>query len=173
MAGIRKHGAHRQMLAVPPMAAGSANDTQAEQFTYDAFAAGAATASATNTTDPAQEQVTEASLVVYANVIGQATNFMSPRLTHTNSAGTIQNRMRVNFDAAAKTLTANVPVNLGVASGGTVTGAGTATLTVDNGTALPWTLAPGDTITFDRLTSGTGLASPSMSTTFLIQAKGA
>lgn len=156
------------------MAAGTAADTQAEAITFDAFANGAATAGATNTIDPAQDQVTEMCLVSYVTFAGQATNFASFRVTHTNAAGTVVNRIMVTFDAAGKTLTANVPVNYAVASGATATGAGTATLTVVTGTALPWTLSPGDTITFDRLSNNaTGQATNAASITFLTQSKGA
>jgi hypothetical protein len=174
MGGQRKFGAHRYNLEITAMAAGSASDTSAGIFVYDAFANGAATAGATNTTDPTIESITEMNLTVYTTLTGQATNFASFRVTHRNSAGTTKNGIQVTFSAAGVVVTAFVPANLVAASGATVTGAGTGTLTVNSGTALPWDLAPGDTITFDRVSNNaTGLATPAAWINFLVQAKGA
>jgi hypothetical protein len=67
-----------------------------------------------------------------------------------------------------------VPLNLAVASGAVVPGAGTGVLTVVSGVALPWTLAQGDVITLDRLSNNaTGLATPAFSATLLLSQAGA
>ena len=143
-------------------------------FTYDAFAKyGTTAAGAALTYDQMAEAIVEMSLTTYAALVGTVTNFVSPRVTHRNAAGATQNQISVAFSAAGVVTVAFVPVNLGVASGAVTTGAGTGTLTVVTGAALPWTLAAGDTITFDRLSNNvTGLATPAMGLTFLVANKG-
>jgi len=108
-------------------------------------------------------------------ITGAATNFTSWRVRHINAAGSTVDSIQVNFDAAAKTVTAFTPASLAVASGGTVPGAGTATLTLNSGSVLPWLLAVGDVIVFDTVVAGTGLAASTggYSLTFLVQARGA
>jgi hypothetical protein len=55
-----------------------------------------------------------------------------------------------------------------------VSGAGTGTMIVPTGVALPWPLQPGDTVTLDRLSNNsTGLATPDFSGTLTIAGKGA
>ena len=156
MAGVRKHGAHRYNLDITVTAVGTA--AVADVFTYDAYAAGNTTASGTVGLDQATEQVTEMVLTPAQTITGAATNFTDWRVRHFNSAGSVVDSIQVNFDAAAKTVTAFTPANFAVASGATVNGAGTATLTVNSGVALPWTLAAGDSIVFDTVIAGTGLA---------------
>jgi len=61
--------------------------------------------------------------------------------------------------------------NLAVASGAAVAGG---VLLVQTGIALPWSLQPGDAIIFSRLSNnGTGLATPALGLSFLVQVKGA
>jgi hypothetical protein len=177
MAGARKHGAHWQVLSVGNMAAGSASDLLSVSWIYDAFSPAGRGSAATTYTAPYDltgMQVAEANLLTYTILTGQATNFASLRLTHTNAAGTVQNRIRVIFSAAGIVTAALVPMNFSVASGAVVTGAGTGILTVDTGVALPWNLVQGDVITLDRLSNNvTGLATPAFSATILIQQQSA
>lgn len=171
MAPARKHGAHRVQLNIGNMAAGSANDLLADIFDWDSYAAeGAGTINLpTNNYDTTAYSVQEASVTTYTTLTGQATNFASLRLTHTDSAGNVKNRIRVAFSGTGIVATALTSMNFAVASGATVPGAGTGVLTVDTGTALPWTLVPGDDIVFDRVSNNaTGLATPSASATILI-----
>jgi hypothetical protein len=170
MGGARKGVATRHVLSFGLAAAGSAADLVGATFLYDPFARGGATASGSGVGyDVAAEEVQELALTTNAVLTGQSTNFVSPRVTHRNAAGTTKNQISVAFSAAGVVTAAFVPVNLRVASGAVTTGAGTGVLTVTTGTALPWTLVAGDTITFDRLSNNaTGLATPAMSLTFLI-----
>lgn len=173
MAGIRKHGAHRYNLNVTITAVGTA--AVPEIFTVDAFAAGnTSVAAGTAGLDGTSETVTELVMVPSTTITGAATNFTSWRVRHVSAAGSAVDSIQVNFDAAAKTITALTPANFGVPSGATVPGAGTATLTVNTGSALPWTLSPGDSIVFDTVVTGTGLAASTggFGLTFLVQAKG-
>jgi hypothetical protein len=175
MAGIRKHGAHRGNLNILISAVGTA--AVAEAFTYDAFAAlGGGTASAPSSNyDITQEVLAELVLTPLVTITGAATNFTAWRVRHYNAAGAVVDDMRVTFDAAAKTITAFTPANLGVAAGAVVPGAGTATLTSTTGATIPWTLKPGDTIAFDTVVTGTGLAASTggYALSFLTQAAGA
>lgn len=175
--GSRKHGAHRHVLSFPLAAAGSAADLVGAEFSYDNYAeVGAGTiAGPTIGYDAYAEAVVEASVVaVGATLTGTATNFVSPRLTQFDSAGNVKNRIRVAFSGTGVIATQYIPMNYGVASGATVPGAGTGTLTVDTGVALPWTLSPGDQIVFDRVSNNaTGLATPAMSCNITIAGKGA
>ena len=176
MAGSRKHGAHRYVLSIPAAAAAAAGDVVAATLTYDAFAGGSGVATANSPRanyDLAAEQLVEAVLTMYVALVGAATNFVTVQLTHRNSAGTIQNQIQVLFNAAGVVTVAFVPINLAVAGGAVATGAGTGTLTVATGVALPWNIVPGDTVTLDRASTGTGIATPAMSATLLRAAKGA
>lgn len=173
MAPVRKHGGHRYNLTSFTAAAGTAGTP--EMFTFDAYAAGATTAASTGIAayDASQETVSEMVLVLGTTLTGQATNFTTFRVSHYDSTGTVKNRISVSYSAAGVTSTAFVPINLAVASGATVPGAGTGTLAVANGTALPWTLAPGDTIALDSTVGGTGQYTGAWAITFLVGAKGA
>jgi hypothetical protein len=175
MAGQRKYGAHRHSLTIPAAAAGSGADVIGHIFTYDAFAEGGVTANGpASIYDPTVEAVVEMYFATYVVLTGQATNFVSPRVTHRNAAGSTVDQVKVDFSAAGVVTVAFVPANLSVASGAVVVGAGTGTLTLVAGVVLPWTLVPGDTITFDRLSNNaTGLATPAMSLNFVIAQKGA
>ena len=170
----RKGIATRRTLSVPAAAGGTALDTVGSSFIYDSFARRGTTAGgAALTYDQMSEAIQEMALTTAAVLTGQATNFVSPQVTHRNAAGTTQNQIKVDFSAAGVVTAAFVPVNLAVASAAVATGSGTGVLTVVTGAALPWTLVPGDTITFDRLSNNaTGLATPAMSLTFLIANKG-
>lgn len=171
MAGQRHYGQKSVAFGVPALAAGSGADTGAG-WVYNAFANGAATATSTAGLDPQQEYVLEASVLPQAAHTGQATNFANVLLTHTGSTGTVKNKLTVAFSAAGNTMTAKQPFNLGVASGGTVTGAGTATLTVTTGSVLPWALSPGDTVSIERTSSNaTGNATPGLTATVVYGVK--
>ena len=165
----RKGLALRYELAIPAAAAGSANDTVGQTFTYDAFAHGGKTASAPGLGyDAATENIIEMSLVTAVALVGQATNFVSPRVSHRDAAGALKNSISIVFSSAGVATVAFVPVQLVGANGVVATGAGTGVLAV-TGIALPWPLVAGDTVTFDRLSNNvTGLATPAMSLTFLL-----
>lgn len=173
MAGIRKHGAHRDNLNVQITAVGTA--AFPEIWTYDAYAVGNSAANGTIGLDGTAEQVVEMVLTPSVAITGAATNFTAWRVRHFNSAGSAVDSIQVTFDASTKTITALTPINLAVASGATVPGAGAATLTVNTGSALPWNLQAGDSIILDTVVTGTGLASSTggFGITFLIAAKGA
>jgi hypothetical protein len=170
MAGNRHLGLKSICFGVPALAAGTSSDTGAG-WVYNAFANGASTANSTAGLDPQQEYVLEASVLPQAALTGAATNFANVLLTHTDSTGTVKNKLTVAFSAAGNTMTAKKPFNLAVASGGTVTGAGTATLTVTTGAVLPWALAPGDTVSLERTSAGTGLATPGLTATIVVGVK--
>jgi hypothetical protein len=170
MAGTRHLGQKSVSFAVPALAAGSAADTGAG-WVYNAFANGAATATSTAGLDPQTEYVLEASVLPQAAHTGQATNFTNVLLTHTGSTGTVKNKLTVAFSAAGNTMTAKQPFNMAVAASGVATGAGTATVAVTTGTALPWALAPGDTVSIERTSTGTGNASPGLAATIVYGVK--
>src|SRR5437667_6301734 len=118
MAGQRKYGGHRHSLTIPAGAAGAAADTVAHIFIYDAFAEGGASAAApTPGYDPTSEQLVEITLAMFAALTGQATNYVAPRVTHRNAAGSTVDQIRVDFSAAGVVTVAFVPANMGVASG--------------------------------------------------------
>lgn len=165
MAGSVKHGGHRYTLRLPALAAGTAADTQ-DLFVYDGFADGAATVAAYNFPyDLTSEQVIAACFAVGATLTGAATNFATLAFQQFR-AGAAVNDIRVAYSAAGVTTTADTVANLAVASGAVVTGAGTGTLTVQTGVALPWTLQQGDVLVLARISSGTGLATPGIGLTF-------
>jgi hypothetical protein len=166
MASTRKHGTHAIHLAIPSAAAGSAADTVGAAWTYQSFAGSSSTASGGGGLSGEQEWLLELILTTYLVLTGQATNFVSLRVTHVDSTGTVKNRIRVIFSAAGVVTVANAPINYAVPSAAAVPGAGTGTLTVDTGVALPWPLANGDSIILDRLSNNaTGLATPAASAT--------
>lgn len=174
MAGARKHGAHRYALNTAATAAGTAANPAV--WVYDAFAnqQGGATANPVTGFDQTVEQITEMSLVLGTALTGQITNFTTFRVTQYSSAGAVKNQMTVAYSAAGVTTpTAFVPVNLAVASGATVPGAGTGTLSVGTGTALPWSLAAGDMVALDTTVTGTGQYVGGIALSFVTQQKGA
>lgn len=176
MGGARKHSAHRIQLNIPLAAAGSAADLVGDVFVYDAYAESGAGSIAGPTVayDLYSESIVEASVVTLKNLTGQATNFAAYQLTQRDSAGTIKNQIAVSFNATGVAAVAYVAMNYAVASGAVVPGAGTGTLTVLGGAALPWKLNPGDTVALERVSNNvTGLATPAASATLLIAGTGA
>lgn len=174
MAGVRAHGLHLQNISLGALAAGTGSDA-GEGVAIHAFAdqSAAAAGDAMAVFDRAAYQLTEANFFTYTALTGQATNFASICLQH-RTGTTVNNDIRVVFSAAGVVTVAYTLVNLNAASGATVTGAGTGTLTVQTGTALPWTVVPGDTIVINRISNNaTGLATPAISLTFALQSVGA
>ena len=167
----RKGLALRYALSINAAAGGTASDPTAgaESFSYDAFAHGGKTASSPGLGyDAATEYIIEMNFTTAVALIGQATNFVSPRVSHRDSTGALKNSVSIVFSSAGVATTAFVPVQLVGANGTVAAGAGTGILAV-TGIALPWPLVAGDTITFDRLSNnGTGLATPAMSLNFLL-----
>jgi hypothetical protein len=174
VAGSRKYGAHRYALNGVLITAATA--TLPAIWTYDAFAENGGLTGAASTGigyDGAVEQIIEMNLTLSASLTGQATNFTSFRITHRNAAASTVDQFTVVASTTAYIFVAFVPANLTVASGGTIPGAGTGTLTVVTGVALPWTLAPGDTIALDNTVTGTGQYAGGVGLSFLISQKGA
>ena len=163
MAGVRKHGAHRQNLTLASAAAGAAADAQ-DLLPYDAFLVG--------TQDASQEAIYEMYLAFNAALTGQATNFAAFSVQQAR-AGAVLNDIRLIFNAAGVTVAALTNANLAVAAGAVVPNVGTGVLTVQTGAALPWILLPSDIIIFQRVSTGTGQATPAVGLTFGIQARGA
>lgn len=163
MAGIRKHGLHRVNLTLSALAAGAAADAQ-DVFPYDAFVVG--------TSDASQEAIYEAYIAFNAALIGQATNFSSFALQQARN-NAILNDIRVSYNAAGVTTPIYGAINLAVAEGAVVPGAGTGVLVRQAGTVLPWFLLPGDVIIFSRISSGTGQATPAVGLGTAIGARGA
>lgn len=172
MAGVRKHGAHRYNLNITITAVATA--AVPAMWTYDAYVVGNTVATAGTGEDSTTEQVTELVLTPGVTITGAGTNFTAWRVRHYNAAGSVVDDIRVTFDAAAKTVTAFTSASLAVGSGATVPGAGTATLTLTTGSVLPWTLTNGDTIAFDTVPTGTGLAASTggFDINFLVATKG-
>jgi hypothetical protein len=169
MASRKGRAAFRHSLAIPAAAAGSANDIVGATFIYDAFAHLGKTASGPAFGyDPATENVIEMCFTTGVALVGQATNFVSPRVSHRDATGALKNSVSIVFSSAGVATVAFVPVQLVGANGIVATGAGTGVLAV-TGIAVPWPLVAGDTITLDRLSNNaTGLATPAMSLTFLL-----
>jgi hypothetical protein len=145
-------------------------------MSYDAYAelpAGTvATTIGTPPYDTAVEEIWQADIVLGAALTGVATNFASLVFQQAR-AGTVINDVRVAFSADGVTLATLTPANIAVASGVAVPNAGTGTLTVQTGTALPWSLQPGDVILIARISTGTGLATPGWTVTFYLRQKAA
>jgi hypothetical protein len=174
VAGARKHGAHRHNLQSPLGTAATAS--LAAIWTYDPFAENLGGSGASTTGagyDGTVEQVVEMNLTLSASLTGQVTNFTTFRVTHRNAAGTTVDQFTVVAGTTAFVFVANIPANLGVASGATIPGAGTGTLTVGTGVALPWTLTPGDTITLDTTVTGSGQYAGGIALNFVTAQKGA
>lgn len=164
MAGIRKHGAHRINLTLPAAAAGTGADVFGGVWGYDAFPYGIY--------DSTQEAIYEMTLSFAATLTGQATNFASFVIQQVRAGATL-NDIRIAYNAAGVTTAAGRSINLAVAGGAVVPGAGTGTLTVQTGAALPWTLAGGDMISIQRISSNaTGQATPLTGLVFVVQALG-
>ena len=174
MAGARKHGSHRYALDLPALAAGAASDTHS-LMSYDAYAdapAGTVVTAYTFPYDLTSEEVWQADLVLGATLTGQATNFSDLAFQQAR-AGAVINDIRVRFNAAGVSLPALTPANMAVGSGVAVPNAGTGTLLVNAGTALPWTIQQGDVFLIARVSSGTGQASPGWTVTFYTRQKSA
>lgn len=171
MAGARKHGAHRYNLSLQALTAGTSADTQ-DVWTYDAFAEGATTATGVVFPyDLTSEQITEAYMSPGANFTGQATNFANFCLQLYRGATTATNDIRIGFSSTNVVLNLGQVANFGVASGGTTNTGGV--LLVNAGSALPWTLQPGDQIVFSRVSNNaTGDATPAMGLTFVTKQYG-
>lgn len=171
MAPSRKSGAHRVPLNLPLLAAGSASDSSAG-WTYDAYALGGTVTSPNTPYDVSSQSITEASYTVDTTLTGQGTHFASICLQLIR-AGAVLNQLSVAYSGTGIVTTAYTFANLAVASGAVVPNAGTGVLAV-TGAVLPWILLPGDFIALQRLSNdSTGLATPSISLTFLLQAAGA
>lgn len=168
MAGARKRGANRYQLSLQALTAGTSADNQ-DPWVYDAYAEGAATSSGVVFPyDVTAEQITEAYFATGSNFTGQATNFASFCLQQYRGSTTALNDIRVAFSSTNITLHLGDVANLNVASGGTVTGTGSGVLLVSTGSALPWSLQPGDVIVFSRISNNsTGDATPAMGLTFV------
>jgi hypothetical protein len=174
MAGARKHGGHRHNLQNVLITAATA--TLPAIWTYDPFAenlggSGASTAGAGY--DGTVEQIVEMNLTLSASLTGQVTNFTTFRITHRNAAGTTIDQFSVVASTTAYIFVAFIPANLGVASGATIPGGGTGTLTVGTGVALPWTLTVGDTISLDTTVTGSGQYAGGIAVNFVVAQKGA
>ena len=170
MAGNRKHGAHRYNLSTAATAAGTA--AQPAVWTYDAYAGPQSTIGASGGIDSTTEVVSEMTLTLATALTGQATNFTTFRVTHRNAAGTTVDQFTIVASTTSFVFAAFVAADLAIASGGTIPGGGTGTLTVASGVALPWTLVNGDTITLDTTVGGTGQYTGGIGLNFVVQAKG-
>ncbi len=172
--GARKHGAHRQSLSLAFPTLGTTPSFA--MFVYDAFAefgGGSGAANAAVGYDVYQEAVIEMNLTLDTALTGQATNFTTFAVTHRNSAATTKNAFTIVASTTAFIFAAFVPANLNVASGATIPGGGTGTLTIGTGTALPWKVVTGDTITLSAVPTGNGQYVGGVSLNFLIAGYGA
>lgn len=170
MAGTRKHGAHRVWLTTASTAAGTA--AQPATWTYDAYAGPQTVLTSSGGQDPATETVTEMALTLGTALTGQATNFTTFRVTHRNAAATTVDQFTIVASTTSFVFAAFIAADLAVASGGTIPGGGTGTLTIGTGVALPWTLVNGDTITLDTTVTGTGQYTGGIGLNFLVQTRG-
>jgi hypothetical protein len=162
MASALKHGGHRIPLAVSAGAAGVAEDSAA-CVTYDGEAA-----AILGTVDQSIEVVVAAVVVAAATIAAVATNNFSLRLTHYSVLGAIKNRLLLTNVAAGLAFTAGVPVDLSGAVAGNLTNPNGKTILGQN-----WVLVAGDSIVFERLTVGTGEATPGISCTLKVASLGA
>lgn len=161
MGAMYRHGGHRQAMSVDALAIGAAVDTS-DLFTYDGEVS-----SILGTIDRSLEAIKSAVLVFEDAVTGAATNFFQVELSHFNSAGTLKNSIVYAFQNGVNA-TAIVPIDIS----GPVAGA----LTNPTGKVIQgdgWTLFPGDTIQCERVSVGTGLASPGFAVTMKIGSVGA
>jgi hypothetical protein len=169
--GARKHGAHRENLQVAFPTLGT--DPSPAVYVYDAYAENGLISSPTTGYDLYQEAVVEMSLTLSASLTGQATNFTNFLIVHRNAAASTKNLLTLAASTTAYVFVAYVPANLAIASGATIPGAGTATLVVTTGIALPWLLVPGDTIALAPTHTGTGQYAGGVSLNFVIAGLGA
>jgi hypothetical protein len=170
VAGIKKHGAHRYNLSTFITTATTAGP--AALWAYDAYAGPQSVVTGSGGLDSTTEVVSEMTLVLGTALTGQATNFTTFRVTHRNAAATTVDQFTIVASTNAFVFAAFIPADLAVASGGTIPGAGTGTLTIGTGSALPWTLANGDTITLDTTVTGTGQYTGGIGLSFVVQTKG-
>jgi len=170
MPGIRKHGAHRYNIPTSSAAVGTA--ALPSIWVYDAYAGPQTVIGGAGGIDSTGETVTELTVTNSAAITGAATNFGTIRVTHRDNTGTTKNQLTVAFGTAGFNAAAFVAMDFAVANGATVPGAGTATLTVASGTALPWLLVNGDTITLDDTVAGTGNISGGLTAMIIVQARG-
>ena len=171
--GARKHGAHRQSLNLAFPTLGTSPPSAI--FVYDAFAEAGGGSGATTTGvgyDIYQEAVIEMTLTLDTALTGQATNFTTFAVTHRTGA-TTKNAFTIVASGTTFIFAAFVPANLNVASGAAIPGGGTGTLTIGTGTALPWKLAQGDTITFSATATASGQYAGGASLNFAIAGSGA
>jgi len=173
MASNNRHGAHSHVLSLPALTASSATDSGV-QWSFLAWQAGSTLigGDAAASIDLTPYQLDAASFVTYAVLTGQATNFAEVTLSHFDPTGVLIDRIEVEFSAVGVVTVAQAPCNLAVASGAVVPGAGTGVLGNPTGVVLPWVLNNGDGIVFERITEGTGLATPAMSCTFRVSEVG-
>jgi hypothetical protein len=171
--GARKHGAHRENLQVAFPTLGT--DPSPAIYVYDAYSEGGAGTvnSPTGGYDLYQEAVIEMSLTLSAALTGQATNFTTFAIVHADSAANTKNLLTLAASTTAYVFAAKIPANLAVASGATIPGAGTATLVVTTGVALPWKLVPGDTIELLPTHTGNGQYAGGVSLNFVVAGLGA
>ena len=174
MAGARKSGAHRVNLNVAFPTLGTA--PPAAIWVYDAFAENGGASGASTTApgyDPYLEAVVEMALTLEAALTGQITNYTTFSVTHRNAAATTKNAFTIVCSTTAYVFAAFIPANLNVASGATIPGGGTGTLTIGTGTALPWKLVPGDTITLTATATGNGQYAGGFALSFIVAGYGA
>lgn len=171
MSGIRKHGSHRYTLTTAATAAGTA--AQPAIWTYDAYSGPQSVLTGSGGIDSTTEVVTEMTLVLGTALTGQATNFTTFRVTHRNAAATTVDQFTIVASTTSFVFAAFIAADLAVASGGTIPGGGSGTLTIGTGGALPWTLTNGDTITLDTAVTGTGQYTGGIGLNFVVQSKGA
>jgi hypothetical protein len=171
MGGIRKHGSHRYNLSTFITTATTAGP--AAVWTYDAYAGPQSVLTSSGNQDSTTEVVSEMSLVLASALTGQATNFTTFSVTHRNAAATTVDAFTVVASTTSFVFAAFIPADLAVASGGTIPGGGTGTLTIGTGTALPWTLVNGDTITLATAVTGSGQYTGGIGLSFVVQTKGA
>ena len=154
--GARKHGAHRENLWISVPTANVVPGSAI--WVYDPYSEGGAGGISSPTVgyDLYQEAVIEMALTLDTALTGQATNFTTFGVTHRNAAATTKDAFTIVASTTAFVFAAFIPANLGVASGGTIPGGGTGTLTIGTGTALPWKLLPGDTIALSVAVTGSG-----------------
>src|SRR5262249_11227996 len=169
--GIRKHGAHRYTLMTSSAAVGTA--AQPASLIYDAYAGPQTVIGGSGGIDSTGGTVTELTVMNSAGITGAATNLGAIRVNHRDNTGNTKNQFTVAFGTAGFNATAFVAMDWAVASGATVPGAGTATLTVASGTALPWLLVNGDSVTLDSTVAGTGNISGGLTANLTVQARGA
>ena len=171
MGGARKYGAQRVSLNVALPTLGTV--PSAAIWVYDAYAEAGTVSGPSTGYDLYQEAVTEMALTLGVALTGQATNFTTFAVTHRNAAATTVDAFTIVASTTAFIFAAFIPANLGVASGGTIPGGGTGTLTIGTGTALPWKLIPGDTVTLSAAVTGNGQYAGGISLGFVVAGLGA